>query len=127
MFKPSVGMEIANLMMDTRKSAADMTHAVKALGNGDMQRGLAQIGAYFADEIAEAEARGLARGRIEGGVAVAIGILAVGGIIACVKHKRKKRAEHESEGQIIRDTIDGKRGVVSEDSRRCLDDEDTSR
>ena len=33
--------QIANLMMNNGKTAADMTHAVKVLGNGSMQQGFA--------------------------------------------------------------------------------------
>ena len=48
--------QIANLMMNNGKTAADMTHAVKVLGNGSMQQGFARIGSYFTKEAAIAAA-----------------------------------------------------------------------
>ncbi len=95
------GKQIAELMADSGKSAADMTHAMKVLGNGSMQQGFARIAMYFSEEEAMAEAKGLARGRIEGGVAVGIGLTLLGLISAIIKRHRKKKMKHEAEGQII--------------------------
>lgn len=43
----NTAMQIANLMMSNGKNAANMTHAVKILGGGSMQRGFARIGDFF--------------------------------------------------------------------------------
>ena len=93
--------QIANLMMNNGKTAADMTHAVKVLGNGSMQQGFARIGSYFTKETAMAAAKGLAKGRIQGGVVGVLGTAAAGGIIAYFVSKNKQKADHEEEGRKI--------------------------
>ena len=93
--------QIANLMMNNGKTAADMTHAVKVLGNGSMQQGFARIGSYFTKEAAIAAAKGLAKGRIQGGVVRVLGTVAAGGIIAYFVNKNKQKADHEEEGRRI--------------------------
>ena len=50
----STGKQIANLLTESGKSAADMTHLVKVLGEGSMQKGLTRIGTYFEKEMADA-------------------------------------------------------------------------
>ena len=106
----SEGRQIANLMMDTGKSAADMTHAVKILGDGSMQKGFARIGEFFSKEVAMETAKGRATGRIQGGVAGILGVLAIEGIIAGIiayaNHRKEKKAEHSAEGQIILKTLE---------------------
>ncbi len=97
----STATQIANLMMNNGKTAADMTHAVKVLGNGSMQQGFARIGAYFTKEAAIAAARGLTKRRIQGSVVGVLGSAAVGGIIAYFVNKNKKKADHEEEGRRI--------------------------
>ena len=83
-----------------------MTHAVKNLGIGSMQQGFSRIGAFFSEEVAMAAAKGLATGRIQGGIIGVLGASAVGGIIAYAKHKKKKNAEHYAEGQRILKTLE---------------------
>ena len=104
--------QIANLMMNNGKTAADMTHAVKVLGNGSMQQGFARIGSYFTKEAAIAAAKGLAKGRIQGGVVGVIGTVAAGGIIAYFVNKNKQKADHEEEGRKI---LQGMEEKASED------------
>lgn len=43
----NIAREIATLIMSNGKSAADMTHAIKVLGNGSMQEGLTRVASYF--------------------------------------------------------------------------------
>ena len=97
----NTGKQIANLMMDTGKSAPDMTHAVKVLGNGSMQKGFSRIGKYFMDEINTANKKGLTKGRIQGGIAGALGAVALGGAIKFAIDKKHKHSAHEIEGQKI--------------------------
>lgn len=114
----NTGRQITNLMMDTGKSAADMTHAVKVLGNGSMQQGFSRIGAFFSEEVATAAANGLATGRVQGGIAGMLGTAAVGGIIAFVINRKRKKDAHEAEGKIILQAMQEKApspGNVSED------------
>lgn len=39
--------QIANLITRNGKTGADMTHALKELGSGDMQKGLTRIAEFF--------------------------------------------------------------------------------
>ena len=97
----NTGKEIANLMMNNGKSASEMTHALSELGGGSMQKGFARIGKYFTEESAKAAAKGLSRGRIQGGIVGVLVTAAVGGTIYAVAKKKEKDAAHEAEGQTI--------------------------
>lgn len=97
----NTGKEIANLMMNNGKSASEMTRALSELGGGSMQKGLARIGKYFTEESAKAAAKGLNRGRIQGGIVGMLVTAAVGGTIYAVAKKKEKDAAHEAEGQTI--------------------------
>lgn len=102
----NTGKQIADLLMDTGESAPDMTHAVKVLGNGSMQKGFSRIGEYFAEEASSAAAKGLTKGRIQGGVAGALGAAAaIVGVLYLISKKKEKAAKHEVEGQIILQTM----------------------
>lgn len=102
----NTGMQIANLMMSNGKSAADMTHAVKVLGGGSMQRGFARIGEFFSAEVAGATAKGLLRGRIQGGIVGVLGTAAVGGLIWWFTRAKEAEIAHEAEGQVILHTME---------------------
>ena len=98
-------MQIANLMMSNGKNAADMTHAVKILGGGSMQRGFARIGEYFSAEVADAATKGLMRGRIQGGLVGILGTAAIGGLAWWLARDRQAAA-HEAEGRTILNTME---------------------
>ena len=102
----NTAMQIANLMMSNGKNAADMTHAVKILGGGSMQRGFARIGEYFSAEVAGAAAKGLVRGRIQGGIVGILGTAAVGGLAWWLIRDRQAMAAHEAEGRTILHTME---------------------
>ena len=53
------GKQIIDLITDHNKSASDMTHALKILGNGNMQKRFTRIGKYFTEEINLANKKGL--------------------------------------------------------------------
>ena len=101
----NTAMQIANLMMSNGKNAADMTHTVKILGGGSMQRGFARIGAFFSAEVAGATAKGLMYGRIQGGVVGILGTTVVGGLIWWLT-RNKETAAHEVEGRTILRTME---------------------
>ena len=46
----NTGKQIIDLIIDHNKSASDMTHALKKLGNRNMQKGFTRIGKYFTEE-----------------------------------------------------------------------------
>jgi len=96
-----IATQIANLMVDSGKTAADMTHAVKVLGNGSMQQGFSRIGNYFAEEAAYAATKGLQVGRLQGGIIGILGTAAIGGIMAYMLLNEKEKAVHDSEGRTI--------------------------
>ena len=100
--------QIANLMIYNGKSAADMTHAVAALGGGSMQRGFARIGAYFAQEVAMASATSLKNGRIQGVVIGGVGSAVVFGAVFIANRRNEKKNQHdghEKEGKEILQTM----------------------
>ena len=120
----STGKEIANLMMCNGKSAAEMTHALSALGGGSMQKGFARIGKYFTEESAKAAAKGLNRGRIQGGIVGVLVTAAVGGAIYAVAKKKEKNLVHEVEGQAILNAMKSDNSYnASVSSASTLDDE----
>ena len=58
--------EIRNILFKSGRSASDMTHKLKVLGNGSMEEGLTRIGKYFS---VEGNIKGVA-GIVFGGVVV---------------------------------------------------------
>lgn len=100
------GKQILKLMTNDGKSAPEITHAVKVLGNGSMQRGLTYMGEYFKEEIAEAASKGIAKGRIQGGVVGTLITLSLG-VLAYQAIRKKKKAEvHEASGRKILKTME---------------------
>lgn len=93
----NVGKQILNLMNDTNKSAPDITHALKVLGNGSMQKGLSRIRDFFRDEVGAAQNKG----RIQGVIFGILGTAAFGSLIALNVYNKKKKTAHETEGQEI--------------------------
>lgn len=91
-----------------------MTHAVKILGGGSMQRGFARIGDYFSAEVASAAAKGLICGRIQGVLVGILGTAAVGGLSWWLVRDRKAAAVHEVEGRTILRTIETARAPLSD-------------
>ena len=88
--------QIANLMTRNGKTGADMTHALKELGSGDMQKGLTRIAEFFLADSAQS----LKVGRIQGAVG---GVVGVGTIFLVSKLIKSavKSSKHKEEGKVI--------------------------
>ena len=94
--------QIIELLTDNQKSAAEMCHATKVLGNGRMQDGFTRIGKYFQEEMVYAASKG----RMQGGIiGLALGAATVG-LAWCAVSRHKKKVDHENEGQAILSTIE---------------------
>lgn len=111
--------QILDLMTNNGKSAPEMTHSVKVLGNGSMQKGLTYIGEYFKEEIELAASKGVTKGRIQGGVIGALIGASLGGLAYLVVRNKKKAELHEEAGNKILKTmessIDIKEPIVQTD------------
>lgn len=81
--------KIMELLSKTGKSAANMTNALKEIGDGSMGDGIAQIAAYFMSE-------GKSVGRLQG----AIVVTAVAGIFYMV-YRGIKNKKHKLDGEKI--------------------------
>lgn len=99
------GKRILDLMTNNGKSASEITHSIKVLGNGSMQRGLTYIGEYFKEEIADASSKGLTKGRMQGVAGTALA-LSIGGLSYFVIRRKKKAKLHEEAGQKILKTME---------------------
>lgn len=102
--------QITDLMTGPSKTAPEMTHALKTIGNGSMQRGFSVMGEFFAEAIAEAFAKGLSKGRIQGGLIGAIGasgIAATSFIVSKRVQKKNQKIRHEEKGQRILRAMEG--------------------
>ena len=119
----STGMQIAHLLTESGKSASDMTHLVKSLGEGSMQKGLTRIGDYFQDEIAITAKTYLKKGVIKGVVGGSTGTLIIGGCAygayRLIKKKKNEIAQdaeqlarHEAEGQSIINAMKNNHEIV---------------
>lgn len=87
------GKQIAELLKSNGKSAPEMTHALKFIGDGSMEKGLKRIGTYFEQEVK--------KGKLEGAVGgAAIMALAIG-LGALVKKKIDEDKKHKEEGEAI--------------------------
>ena len=84
--------QIANLITRNGKTGADMTHALKELGSGDMQKGLTRIAEFFLKD----SANSLKAGRIQG----AVGVGAIFLIYKLIKGA-VKNSKHKEEGKAI--------------------------
>ena len=102
----STATQIANIMTNNGKTAADMTHALKLLGNGNMQNGLARISEYYSTEVKYAKGKGLTRGRYQGTAIGIVGTIAVIKLIQEVKKDHAAKLIHESEGRTILKTVE---------------------
>ena len=80
-----VAYKIKEVLSETCKSAPEMTHALKIVGDGDMKTGIMIIANYF-------EKRGLNKGRLQG-VAGTLTVVGLVGIITKVIDSNRKNDE----------------------------------
>lgn len=104
----NVATQISNLLMNNGKSAADMTHAIKIFGDGNMQNGLAKIGTFFAEEAELAAENGLIIGRIQGGIIGFFGTVVIVSISAYALKKMSREVIHKEKGQSILTALEQK-------------------
>lgn len=108
-------LQIANLMSNSDLSAAEMTHNLKILGNGNMQNGFKRIGCYFSKEIMEAAINGVKIGRRQGFILGASSAIVIGGVSVYIINKKRKDESLEKEGQEILNTMQQK--TLSDDNK----------
>lgn len=92
----NIEMQIKDLMTRNGKTGPDMTHALKDLGDGDMQRGFARIAEFFHAD----SAHSLKLGRIQGTVGGAAGFGTIFLIYKLIKGA-VKNSKHKEEGKAI--------------------------
>ena len=93
----NTAQQIIELMTDNQKSAAEMCHATKVLGNGRMQDGFIRMGKFFQEEISATASKNLMKG---GTIGLVIGAAAVG-VTWYITDRHKKKTAHEDEGKAI--------------------------
>lgn len=87
-------MRISDLIKSSGKSAPQMTHALKHLGNGDMQKGITRISNYFTKEgVKIGEERGFIRG--------AAGVSGLFLLIFLIRKAMLEHQKHKVEGEAI--------------------------
>ena len=122
----NTALQIANLMTNNGKTAADMTHAVKILGNGSMQRSFSRIGDFFSSEITVSSARGLRIGRIQGGIAGVLGVAVTYGFIWLLSQDKEIKALsiHEKEGRKILQTMESTQAPTTDNDKEELSNQE---
>ena len=65
----NIGKEILEILKQSGKSASEITHALKFIGNGSMEAGLSKIGVYFQKEVKNGTMKGAIGGAIGGAIA----------------------------------------------------------
>ena len=93
----NTGNQIKQLLQSNGKSASEMTHALKFIGDGSMEDGLKRIGDYF-----EEEAK---KGRVDSAIGGAIGAAVITmifvGLGVLIKRKIDEDKKHKEEGEAI--------------------------
>ena len=111
----SIGTQITNLITRNGKTGADMTHALKELGGGDMQSGLERIAEFFLAD----SAHSLKAGRIQGAVGGVAGVVAIFLVYKLIK-VAVKNSKHKEEGKAILNCLEknlpGKKAVDPKES-----------
>ena len=96
----NIETQITNLITGSGKTGADMTHALKELGGGNMQRGLTRIAEFFLAD----SAYSLKVGRIQGAVGGVAGVGAIFLVYKLIKGAAKN-SKYKEEGKAIHNSI----------------------
>jgi hypothetical protein len=99
--------QIKNLLETSGKAAPAMTTALKKIGGGSMQTGIAAIADFFAKE-------GIKLGTVRGAVGGAVGTAALGGLILLVSKIVKEQRAHNAEGEAILEALES--NIAEEES-----------
>lgn len=86
--------QIKILIETSGKTAPEMTKALKTLGGGNMQKGIAKMADFCFKE-------GIKIGMIRGAIVGVVGTAAVGGLILLVRKAIKNHQLHKEEGEAI--------------------------
>lgn len=89
----NTGKEILEILTPNGKSASEITHALKFIGNGSMEAGLSKIGDYFQKEVKNGTMKGAIGGVISGVILIKT--------VELVKKKISENKKHKEEGEII--------------------------
>ena len=116
--------KIADLIEDSNKNASFYTHNISELGDGSMHRGLSRIVEYCNKEIEMAQARGLQKGLLRGGIGGVAGTVVIGGIVYIVCKKVKSIHEEERRKNLqTSENANSQKGSTQEDiNEENLDD-----
>jgi len=93
-----IGNEISALLTEPGQGGADMTHKLKLLGNGSMQKGINIIAEFFKEE---GQNVGELRGIVKGSVSTVFIGAAVFGTVHLIKEQKKKEEVHKAKGKKI--------------------------
>lgn len=99
--------EIFELISSSGLSAPEMTHSLKMVGDGDMQKGFLHMARFFhSDGFSEGVSVGTKRGFIQGALGALGAVALVGGIYVTGKiNERKRKTQLENEGKKILNTL----------------------
>lgn len=107
--------QILELLSSRGKSAPEMTHALKFIGNGSMEAGLARISDYFSKEVKLGTMKG------------ALGATLVIAIIALVKKKVEENRKHNEEGEAILKGLEKGLADFSDTNETVIPDEEVTK
>lgn len=97
------GSTVAKLFRQSNKSAPEMTHVLKTIGNGDMQEGILNI---ISTSFKEGAIHGEKRGAIKGGTAVGCLLLGINFLIKEIRKHKADRRKIEKEKEIYQQAIE---------------------
>ena len=106
-----ISKAVEELISTNGKAAPDMTHALKVMGDGDMQNGVKRFANYFLEEGKE---RGFVAGEKSGimkGAVITVSILSLVHIGKNILDRNATHKKHQIDGKII---LEGLKQSVSE-------------
>lgn len=110
----NTGEEILEILTPSGKSAPEITHVLKFIGNGSMEAGLSKIGDYFQKEVKN--------GTMKGAIGGVIGGVILMKTVELVKKKIDESKNHKEEGEVILKGLrEGLNDFSKEDNILCDD------